>query len=256
MLKYRSQPERFADPPARQNQTLGEWFCMASVPRICSFDGCGRKHHAKGYCKLHHQRLSRTGTTEVVLRPQSICSAKDCGNKVHSHGLCGKHGRRMREHGSLDLPVRVRDNVALFWSKVKKTENCWLWTSTLNGSGYGIIYIRRGKPYGAHRFSFELHKGVIPEGMFVCHTCDTPACVNPEHLWVGTPAENSADMVRKNRKERGSAHYMAKLTEADVVKIRRFVAEGKTQTEVAQEFGVTSSLISAICRRKCWRHVR
>lgn len=90
-----------------------------------------------------------------------------------------------------------------FWARVQKTESCWLWTGKpRNGDGYGQMRVNTRKEY-PHRFSYMIHKGPIPKGMVLCHTCDNPACVNPEHLWVGTVADNVLDMHRKGRANNG-----------------------------------------------------
>lgn len=85
-----------------------------------------------------------------------------------------------------------------FFQKVNKTNSCWLWTGALNSRGYGSMGVA-GKAISAHRLSYTWFKGEIPEGMIVCHSCDVPSCVNPDHLWVGSYADNMNDMVNKNR---------------------------------------------------------
>ena len=98
----------------------------------------------------------------------------------------------------------------LFLDKVNKSGSiefpeCWLWTGAMTTGGYGSFSFN-GKPRKAHRWSYEFHKSPIPKGLFVCHACDVPACVNPNHLWVGTARDNAVDMVRKNRQGPSRTH--------------------------------------------------
>jgi hypothetical protein len=125
-------------------------------------------------------------------------------------------------------------------------------------SGYGKFQTKRstGEWYSAraNRIAWELTNGPIPAGMLVCHRCDNPPCCNPTHLFLGTPAENSADMARKGRAKtlRGTQQKDAKLSAASVLEIR---ASGKTQDELASQFGVSQSLISRIRSRHRWDHL-
>jgi hypothetical protein len=85
-----------------------------------------------------------------------------------------------------------------FFQKVDKTESCWIWKGALSGRGYGSFSFNQ-KTMPAHRYSFLIHKGPVPDGGVICHSCDTPSCVNPEHLWAGTHSENTQDMFKKDR---------------------------------------------------------
>lgn len=124
---------------------------------------------------------------------------------------------------------------------------CWLWTACVLSTGYGRINRR-----GAHRVSWELHRGSIPKGMEVCHSCDTPMCVNPEHLFLGTHADNLRDAVVKGRCSRGSGHPNVKLTDAQVLHIHD--TKGSATT-TARQFGIGTSTVYAIRLRKTWRHL-
>jgi hypothetical protein len=106
----------------------------------------------------------------------------------------------------------------------------------------------------AHRISWEIHRGPIPPGLHVCHKCDTPSCVNPDHLFLGTAADNMADKCAKGRGNfrRGMTSGRAKLTDADVVAIR---ADRRLQAEIAEAYGVSNPIISRIKSRKIWAHV-
>ena len=100
--------------------------------------------------------------------------------------------------------TQISDPVERFWMKVEKTESCWLWTAAINKTGYGDFYASRTKHVLAHRFSWVLHYGPVPDGLFVCHHCDNPRCVRPDHLWLGTTQENTADMLKKGRHRFGT----------------------------------------------------
>ena len=153
------------------------------------------------------------------------------------------------------------------WAAVEKTESCWLYRGFCDPTGYGIISDGTGphRNKRVHRLSWEQHYGPIPDGMLVCHHCDVRNCIRPDHLFVGTEKDNTDDMVSKGRalfqtdperlRQQGSKHGESKLTEEQVIEIRRLRAEGKRQWEIAQQFGVTRGLIGHIVRRQAWAHV-
>lgn len=137
------------------------------------------------------------------------------------------------------------------WAKVQKSEHpngCWLFTGSILDSGYGLL--ARGKRdegrVGAHVAAWEEANGPVPDGKWVLHRCDVRACVRPDHLFLGTPAENSADMVEKGRSRHGERGTNAKLSKAQVIEIRELDAQGWTRAEIGERYGVTPSNIGKI----------
>lgn len=130
---------------------------------------------------------------------------------------------------------------------------CHVWQANRDKDGYGKITINRVS-MRAHRVSFARVFGEIPPGAMVCHRCDNPPCVNPEHLFLGTAQENAADQIAKGRRQfyRGSAHGCAKLTDRDVLEIR---AASGAQREIADRFGVSRGLVGRIQRGERWKHL-
>lgn len=152
-----------------------------------------------------------------------------------------------------------------FWSKIEKTDSCWNWIDgafSHNGYGYFTVNYRSVR---AHRYSYELHFGNIPEGKHVLHECDNPACVNPSHLFLGDYESNQRDKFEKDRQAKGEAVGTSFLTEDNVLEIRRRyeirLQEGKYhdpvngQGALAREFNTTQANISDIVLRKSWRHI-
>lgn len=142
-----------------------------------------------------------------------------------------------------------------FFSKVKKTNTCWLWTGGVFTQKYGRIKVNR-IDFKAHRFSFLIHFGDIPKGMFVCHKCDIHECVNPNHLFLGTARENTQDMLKKGRHSfTGSRNIKSKLSEVDIPNIRNMLSSGLLQKEIAKKFNVCQVTISEIKLGHTWKHV-
>lgn len=156
------------------------------------------------------------------------------------------------------MPPKARTGdalVAYFWSKVEKTEGCWLWRGGLNDKGYGIFIVER-RGVRAHRFAFEAATGTNPGDLLVCHTCDNPRCVNPAHLFLGTNQENLQDMSRKGRARPhvapGEKNRQARLTSEQVAEIRAALHEGEKPSALARRYGVTDSTVSKIKKGATW----
>lgn len=134
---------------------------------------------------------------------------------------------------------------------------CWLWIASVAGKGYGQIKVpRERRQEYAHRLSYMIHKGEIPAGLQVCHTCDVLRCVNPEHLFLGSSAENHADMKAKGRHLYGDRNTSARLTEKDVRGILAMLAQGLPQTKIAKVYDLAQSSVSRISRKERWAHIK
>jgi hypothetical protein len=150
-----------------------------------------------------------------------------------------------------------------FWTKVKKTDGCWEWQKCKDHDGYGVY---RNPLVGdrAHRFSAYIH-GIDIKNKLVCHKCDNPSCVNPNHLFVGTARDNRIDCVKKGRAnskghtgsrewKQGIKNQNAKLCDNDIINIRK-LSKTMPQYRIAELYNVDASNISNIVRRVTWRHI-
>lgn len=148
-----------------------------------------------------------------------------------------------------------------FWSHVAKSGDCWEWGGTRRRDGYGVFWTGE-RQVRAHRFAWELENAPIPDGLSLCHHCDNPPCVRPDHLFVGTQRDNLEDMTRKGRRrsgflkqdQRGAKNNAAKLTEEQVAHIKGMAAAGHYQDDIARRFGITRANVSYITR-KTWQGV-
>jgi hypothetical protein len=156
------------------------------------------------------------------------------------------------------MPRVTRTPIERFMAKVEPEPNtgCHLWTAYLNRGGYGQLKVGK-RMVKAHRFAYEAFVGPIPDGLCVLHHCDTPACVNPEHLFLGTQQDNIRDMGAKGRNGAvpGERNGNATLTAEDVRSIRARWAAGERQAAIGREFGVNRQAIWKIVHRAKWRHV-
>lgn len=164
----------------------------------------------------------------------------------------------------LRKPIPVEER---FWRFVVKHDDCWEWAGAKH-YGYGIINIsRKAGTTEAHRLSWEIHNGAIPDGMCVCHKCDNRACVNPLHLFLGDRNDNNQDMWSKGRGSKpprhgilpprhvGVAHHNAKLVPTQIQQIRELANQGLSGRFLASVFKVSPTTISNILQRKIWKEV-
>jgi len=173
-----------------------------------------------------------------------------------------RHNKKIgRASNSKSFPRTNNLEEAISYRTDKKSSNeCWEWQGQRRKpkanakSGYGRLEFK-GKQYTAHRLAWELHnKTTVPEGYVVCHVCDNPCCVNPSHLFLGSNQDNMDDMKRKKRQCKGEDKHIAKLSKKDVEYIKS-LPKGFNQSELARQFNVYPSTISAIVNNKNWKHI-
>jgi len=212
--------------------------------------------------------LSIKRETEV---DQDSGSAKNTMNETHDESAATSKLYNLEVNPELS-PITRRER-ALFDLKFEEKPNgCWEWTGSKRPLGYGRVKFR-GKCECAHRVSYYMNKGPIPRDMYVCHKCDNPPCVNPDHLFLGTPVENAADKFSKGRAgvvsgelhwmrlrperiKRGEATGHAILTTEQVLEIRAKYPMGQfTHRSLGDLYGVSEPLIYAILHRRCWKHI-
>jgi hypothetical protein len=242
--------------------------------KTCSVEGCGLPHEARGMCVLHYSRWRRTADgmrrLPILIRPP--CTVEGCDQPRAGRGLCAKHLHRWQKYGTTSSPTPPTP-ADRFWRRVDRggpvhptLGPCWLWTGPGRRDGYAGMCVD-GRLVLAHRFSWTLHHGPVPPGLYVCHLCDDAyepgdfgyrRCTNPAHLFLGTNDDNMADRNRKGRQARGERNGSARLTAAQVVDIRRrYRHHSRTQgsTALAREFGVHSATILAVVKGVWWKHV-
>lgn len=192
----------------------------------CSIRGCEREALARGWCRIHYYRWHRTGDPLQVnpIRDFTLSTAERFWLRVD------KKGPLLRGNG-----------------------RCWVWKGARLSDGYGHLMVA-GRSYRAHRWSYEQNFGPIPPGLSVLHRCDSPPCVNPSHLFLGTQVDNMRDSAAKGRQGHpGEKNGRAKLTAANVAAIRA-AATGRygERSELARQYGISSNQIGLILDGRSW----
>ncbi|NOQ62707.1 HNH endonuclease [Mycolicibacterium fortuitum] len=145
-----------------------------------------------------------------------ICSIEGCELKVLCRGWCAKHYERWRKHGDPTVMkiLRGASTEDRLWLRVNKTENCWLWTGPVDVWGYGVFKMS-GQSHRAHRISFELTNGPIPNGLMIDHVCHTPRCVRPDHLRLATAKQNSENLLGAQRNSKSGVRGVTRMLDCD-----------------------------------------
>jgi hypothetical protein len=159
--------------------------------------------------------------------------------------FCSNHCSQSSRHA----PTSER-----FWMRVSKTDGCWNWTGYTTSGGYGTIHVD-GQTICAHRYSYVLHVGPIPDGVHVCHKCDNRRCVRPDHLFLGTRVDNMQDAIAKGRLPKGEKRGHAKLNDDCVRELRQRYCDGATLRELASRFKLSTATVHQIVLRRTWKHV-
>jgi hypothetical protein len=183
-----------------------------------------------------------------------VCDNPCCVNPEHLKlGTRADNARDRAEKGR-GRNEKGKSVTKRFWNKIQILENdCWFWTGVKDSGGYGRFTVS-GVPTMAHRYSYEYFIEPIPEGLIVRHyVCDNRACVNPEHLKVGTKADNSRDLVRKGRQAKGED--LSNLSENDVLNIRQLYRNGKPPKQIAELFSMRPGSVTSILTGENWPHI-
>jgi len=227
------------------NQVLVDW--RAAMQSTCSIPACNGIVRGRGYCSKHYTRLRKYGDPMFVqkVRRMGSCSIPGCNRTHYGLSFCRLHWERNHVNGD-PLSVRsmrgatVAERLAHYSQPVG---DCIEFTGYRDTDGYGHMSVDKNDVQ-AHRVSYTINVGPIPDGLIVRHKCDNPPCVDPSHLELGTHGDNAQDRMR--RTYTSACNPSAKLTDAEVSEIRAGLGRGETSRSLAEKFGVGGSSISRI----------
>lgn len=229
-----------------------------AILRICSVEGCDKRHKARGFCRIHYRRLMRNGTTELIpKKSKGVCLVEGCNSTVNARGLCNKHYPRFRRYGDPKKCSHEHHTVealALIETAVSShKKGCLFWPFSRTESGYALFRKKR-----VHRIVCEKVHGPAPEGKpLALHACGrgSDGCFSPCCLYWGDNHDNQADRLRHGTSNRGERHGNSSLTSDEVQMIRRLKGQ-KKQVEIARVFGVGVAAIRAIHTNRTWKWLK
>lgn len=215
----------------------------------CDLTACFLRDGVDGYLAFGY-------TAPMTEKLPYHCIADGCFRLGISKSMCDKHYRRWRRNGNPDTLTRNvhegNDEERFHQKYIKQDDGCWLWTGNTRVNAKGMVYGRHhaeGKSINAHRFSWQLANGPIPKDAFICHRCDVPLCVNPEHLFCSDHQGNMDDMKQKGRTDnrRGQAKWWrAKLTNEQAEEIR--ADNTLSQSKIGEKYGISQTTVGRIKR--------
>lgn len=182
-----------------------------------------------------------------------VCDVEGCGKPSKSRGWCNTHYERWRKNGGPNAFAPRASMLERFADKYVVSGNgCWIWTGAKDASGYGHFGVAAGVSKKAHRVSHQMYVGHVPDGLYVCHTCDVPSCVNPAHLFLGTHQANMADRGKKKRTAHGEANGKSVITKEIAAYIR---GSKLSERALAKELGIHRGTVNAVKSGRTWKEV-
>ncbi|MFW6121409.1 MAG: HNH endonuclease signature motif containing protein [Petrotogales bacterium] len=236
----------------------------------CSTVGCEKEAKHRGYCVACYNRLLRSGELKKLhVKKYDKCAVEECNNLVGGDGgfgYCRIHYQRYKKNGDPNIvnwqPLKgnTLEEKLRFNFRINPISHCWEWQGSLNRQNYGGIAVGNGKTKLVHRLAYELWIGEIPEGLFVCHYCDNPRCINPAHLFLGTNNDNIKDKIVKGRaytgNHKGEKNVQSKLKDWQVYEIKKLLTfSNMSLREIGKLFNVSYGIIWEIKRNNRWVHI-